>query len=545
MPIGAGENVAAGLSRGSRGGRRRREAEIARVLARHGLHALAGLLNVGQHAHRSGGAAHPTGEEWATAAELRAVLAELGPTFIKLGQLLATRADLLSPEYRRELASLQDAAPPASLELIREIVEQELTDGVAGSFAEFEEVPLAAGSVGQAHAAVLHNGARVIVKVRKPGVEEVIGLDLEILVNLAARASRRWPAAEAFDVIGLAQEFAGELRGQLDYIREACNAARFAANFAGNKEVHVPVVIWELTSSRVITLERLEGIKITDRDALDAAGVNASELARRAAVTVGEMVFAHGFFHGDPHPGNFFVEPDGRLGIIDFGIVGRLGDDLQAKVRGILLALDRRDPARLATALVVLQGPGVRVDRAALRSDLARVIDAHLGHGIGEATLGGVIRSLLEVIRRHRLRIPRDLSLLFRTVLLEEGIVQTLDPEFRLVESLSPLARQHLFASVTAAGLLGRARDTGLDLAELASELPGQVRRVLDVIDDGGFDVHLRASELEPLMERAERLGNRIALSVLAAALINTAGQAYSGGRRVRPLRSVGRTRRR
>jgi ubiquinone biosynthesis protein len=545
MPIGAGENLAAGLSRGSRGGRRHREAEIARVLARHGLHALAGLLSVGPRAHRSDGAEHPAGVEWATAAELRAALAELGPTFIKLGQLLATRADLLAPEYRSELASLQDAAPPASLELIREIVEQELTDGVAGSFAEFEEVPFAAGSVGQAHAAVLHNGARVVVKVRKPGVAEVIGLDLEILVNLAARASRRWPTAEAFDVIGLAHEFAGELRGQLDYIREACNAARFAANFAGNEEVHVPGVIWELTSSRVITLERLEGIKISDRAALDAAGVNASELARRAAVTVGEMVFAHGFFHGDPHPGNFFVEPDGRLGIIDFGIVGSLGDDLREKVRRILLALDRGDPARLATALLVLRGPGVQVDRAALRSDLASVIDAHLGHGIGEAALGGAIRSLLEVIRRHRLRIPRDLSLLFRTVLLEEGIVQTLDPEFRLVESLSPLARQHLFASVTAAGLLGRARDTGLDLAELASELPGQVRRVLDVIDDGGFDVHLRASELEPLMERAERLGNRIALSVLAAALLNTAGHAYAGGRRVRQLRSGERTRRR
>jgi ubiquinone biosynthesis protein len=195
MPSDAGENLAAGLSPGSRGGRRRREAEIARVLARHGLHALAGLVNVGQRARRSGGTTHRTTGEWATAAELRAALAELGPTFIKLGQLLATRADLLAPEYRRELASLQDAAPPASLELIREIVEQELTDGVAGSFAEFEEVPLAAGSVGQAHAAVLHNGARVVVKVRKPGVEKVIGLDLESCVDssttFARRATRR------------------------------------------------------------------------------------------------------------------------------------------------------------------------------------------------------------------------------------------------------------------------------------------------------------------------------------------------------------------
>jgi ubiquinone biosynthesis protein len=276
-------------------------------------------------------------------------------------------------------------------------------------------------------------------------------------------------------------------------------------------------------------------MKITDLEALQAAGVDRGELARNAALTVSKMVFVDGFFHGDPHPGNFFIEAGGRLGIIDFGIVGSLDEGLRATLRRILLALDRRDPDRLAAALIAVQGPGGRVDRGALRDDLASLIDEYLGHGAGEFGVGDVIRSTLDVVRRHRLRIPRDLSLLLRTVLLEEGIVAGLDREFRLVEVLGPYVRRHVFTGVTASALLHRLQDAGVDLAELASDLPSQLRHALNILDDGGFDVHLRASELEPLMSRAERLGNRIVLSVLAAALIDAGTQLFGRfGRRGR-----------
>ncbi len=387
---------------------------------------------------------------------------------------------------------------------------------------------------------MLHDGTRVVVKVRRPGVVELIERDLEIIGNLAARASRRSASAAAFDVVGLSQEFAGELRGQLDYVREARNAERFGVNFAGETGVHIPRAFLELSSSRVITLERLEGMKITDLAALQAAGVDRLKLAQNAALTVGKMVFVDGFFHGDPHPGNFFVEADGRLGIIDFGIVGSLDESLRATVRRILLALDRRDPDRLASALIAIQGPGGLVDRGALRDDLTSLIDAYLAHGAGEPGAGGVIRSMLEVVRRHRLRIPRDLSLLLRTVLLEEGIMAGLDREFDLVEALGPYVRRHLFAGVTAPGLLHRLQDAGVDLAELASDLPGQLRHALNILDDGGFDVHLRASELEPLMTRAERLGNRIALSILTAAMIDAGTQLLGSIRRRGRRRAAG-----
>ena len=522
--------------------RRHREREIVHVLTRRGLHFLTGILSLQPHAGHGDPELEGSGAAAVQARELRLALEELGPTFIKLGQLLSTRADLLAPAYTRELSKLQDAAPPAPADAIREIVESELPGGVAAAFAEFDPQPLAAGSVGEVHAAVLHDGTRVVVKVRRPGVAELIERDLEIMSNLAARASRRSEVAAAFDVIGLSQEFAAELRGQLDYVREACNAERFAANFAGETGVHVPRVFWELSSSRVITLERLEGMKITDVKALQAAGLDRRELAQNAALTVGKMVFVDGFFHGDPHPGNFFIEADGRLGIIDFGIVGSLDEGLRATLRRILLALDRRDPDRLAAALIAVQGPGGRVDRAALRDDLASLIDGYVDHRTGELGVGDLIGSMLDVVRRHRLRIPRDLSLLLRTVLLEEWIVAGLDREFRLVEALGPYVRRHLFTGVTASALLHRLQDAGVDLAELASDLPSHLRNALNILDDGGFDVHLRASELEPLVSRAERLGNRIALSVLAAALIDAGTQllgrlGHRGRRRVSGVR--------
>lgn len=516
--------------------RRRREREIGEVLTRHGLHSLTAVLSFERRRGREESELAPSNQTTVPARELRLALEELGPTFVKLGQLLSTRGDLLPSAYRDELSKLQDAAPPAPAEAIRETVESELPGGVAGAFAEFDPEPLAAGSVGEAHAAVLHDGTSVIVKVRRPGVEAIVEQDLEIIANLAARASRRSAAAADFDVIGLAQEFSGELRGQLDYIREACNAERFGANFAEEPGVRIPRVFWELTSSRVITMERLEGMKITDLDALRAAGVDLHELANRAALAIGKMVFVDGFFHGDPHPGNFFVEADGRLGIIDFGIVGTLDEGLRATLRRVMIALGRRDPDRLAAALIAIRGPGGNVDRDALREDLASLIDVYVGRGAGDIGVGGLIRALLDVVRRDRLRIPRDLSLLFRTVLLEEGLVAGLDPDFRLVEVLGPYAQRHLLGGVSVPRLWDRAQEAGVDLAELVTELPGYARRALEILDDGGFDVHLRASELEPLMSRAERLGNRIALSVLAAAVID-AGAQLRAGRRRRPRR--------
>lgn len=513
--------------------RRRRELQIGDVLLRHGLAYLAASLDFarGVTMRAQSGGRESRGELVTPPANLRAALEELGPTFVKVGQLLSTRGDLIPDAYRTELAKLQDADAPLAFGAIREAVEHELEGSIEESFATFESEALAAGSIGQVHAARLQDGSDVVVKVRRPGVVEEVQLDLEILQNLAARASRRWSAAEPYDVPGLIDEFAGEMRAQLDYLQEARNAERFAANFAGEPAVRIPQVFWDLTTSRMLTLERLAGMKVTDLDALDAAGIDRRTLAERAARISAKMVFEDGYFHGDPHPGNFFVEDGGRLGIIDFGIVGALDDTLRERLVSLLLAISRRDPNRLAAGLIALRASSGPVDRRGLRDDLAPLLDRYVGDAVGTVDLRRAIVETLEVARRHRLRVPRDLSLLLRTILLEEGIVEQLDPEFNFAQALGPYARRQLLAQLAPSALRRRLGLAGADLADLAIELPGELHRALGVLADGDFEVHLRASELEPMLARAERLGNRIAVSVLAAAAINAAVELLAARR--------------
>jgi ubiquinone biosynthesis protein len=462
-------------------------------------------------------------------------LEELGPTFIKLGQLLSTRTDLLSADYRTELSKLQDAAPAVPSEAVKDIIERELHAPADTAFASFDAVPLACASVGQAHSATLHDGTDVVVKVRRPNVVEDMEQDLEIIQNLAARAGRHSKTAARYDVVGLADEFVHTLRAQLDYLQEARNAERFSANFAAEEWVQIPRVLPNLTTSRVITLERIRGMKITDLTALDEAGLDRHALADRTALIVAKMIFEDGFFHADPHPGNFFIEPTGRVGIVDFGMVGSLDDRLREQLGRLLTGFLRQDSGRLADAMIALGTSTEDVDRRRLREDLGHLLERHFGRGIGEVSLRSVIREVLEIVRRHRLRVRRDLSLLFTTLIIAEGIVAELDPEFRFAEALAPYARRHLLAGITPAGAIQRLEQLGIDLAELTAALPARLNRISEAIDTDGLEIHLRTDEMDALLARVEGLGNRVAASVLAAALIGGVVQLATSRRRHRP----------
>jgi ubiquinone biosynthesis protein len=500
-----------------------RERQIAEILARRGMTYLVGVLGLERLVSWERGVRHrdPQKQFPAPPEDLRLALEELGPTFIKIGQLLSTRADLLPPAYQEELAKLQDSGPRVPADAVRDTLESELHASPEQAFASFDEEPLAAASIGQAHAATLHDGTEVVVKVRRPGVVEVVQQDLEILQNLAARASRRWETAARYDLVDLAYEFGGSLRAQLDYLREARNAERFATNFAQDRDVQIPRVFAELTTSRVITLERLYGMKITDLGALDAAGVERHALANRAAGVTAKMMFADGFFHGDPHPGNFFIQPSGRIGMIDFGLTGTLDDRLRERLRRLLVAFVREDPERLADALVGLGISTGQVDRSGLSQDLEKLLHRYFGRSVGEIALGPAIRELLSIARRHSLRLPPDLALVLGVVVIDEGIAAQLDPRFRFAEALAPYARRHILSQGSPDALRRRAAEVAMDFEELAVDLPGQLHRVLEVLASGGVELHVRTSELEPLLARAERVGNRIAVSVLAAALID------------------------
>jgi ubiquinone biosynthesis protein len=428
-----------------------RERHIAEVLVKQGLTQLAGALGlngIASRRHIGGGA------DTVAPRSLRLALEELGPTFVKLGQMLSTRGDLLSPAYRAELATLQDAAPAVAAAVVQHTIEQELG---SEAFAWLDLHPLASASIGQAHAARLHDGTEVVVKVRRPGAREQVEQDLAILERLAGQASRRLHKPAQFDWVGLAGEFARLLRAELDYELEGHNAERFAANFAGDHQVRVPHVYWQTTTADVITLERMRGIKMTDADALDEAGVDRRALAQLATRATAKMVFDHGFFHGDPHPGNFFVQPDGAIAIIDFGIVGTLDAQLRAELADLLAGLVRESPERVAAALIALGAATDRLERRALRQDLSVLLRRYSGRGVGEIPIGQAITDFLEISRRHGLRLPPDLALLAKTLIMEEGLAVTLDPDFQIGQALGPFRRTppagsaHLDRAVTSA----------------------------------------------------------------------------------------------
>ncbi len=489
--------------------------QIAQVLSHHGLGSLAGYFGLERFAPFRASERTTTRPE-----HLRLAIEELGTTFIKLGQILSTRSDLLPPEYQVELARLQDQAPPVPTAAIREAIVAELGRPITEAYASFDDRPLAAASIGQAHAATLLDGTPVVVKVRRPGVVEQVEEDLAILRRLADVASRRWPAAEGYDLPRLVDEFAEVLRAELDYLAEAQNAERFAANFADDAAIHIPRIYREASTARVLTLERVAGIKMDDPGALDAAGIDRPALARRATGIALEMVFEDGFFHADPHPGNLFVEPGGRIALIDFGMVGRIDEPEREKLAHLLLAIVSREPDRLVDACLALGVAHGPVDRDRLRDDLDALVGRYYDRPLGEIAIGPLLERALAVIREHRLHLPPQFALLLKTLIMEEGLGMTIDPSFHLTVVLAPYARRLLLRRYAPRRLARRFGQAGLDAAEVAADLPWHIRRLLADVERGGIEFAIRPAHFEPVLGQLERLVNRLVLGILAAAFI-------------------------
>jgi ubiquinone biosynthesis protein len=484
-------------------------------------------------------------EPYTTPEHLRLAIEELGPTFIKLGQLLSTRSDILPAEYLHELSKLQDSAPPVPPSTIGALIESELGGSPQEVFASFDTQPLASASIGQAHLATLLDGTHVVVKVRRPNINAVIETDLAILQNLANMASRRWEAAANYNLPGLVSGFALSLRRELDYLLEGRNAERFAANFAENPDVHIPRVFWNTTTSRVLTLERIVGIKVDDLEGLDHARVDRRDLATKATGVAVSMVFEHGFFHADPHPGNLFIEPGGRIGLIDFGMVGEVDDTLRQRLGVLLAALTGHEVERLASALLDLSVVKRPVDRDQLRADLVGFVGLYRGRRLGEVNVAGLASQLLALLRKHHLQLPQEIAVLLKFFLMVEGMGVRLDPEFNLGEVLGPYARQLEWDRFSPEALVRQLLTTGRDTAALAVDLPDRVRRLLDRLDASGFVIHVQPTEFEPMVERFERIGDRLVAGIITAAFIRGIAELASAdkerfGRWEGPLMGIG-----
>jgi ubiquinone biosynthesis protein len=510
-------------------GRPSRYRQIIEILARHGLGFIVGTLSLeGLHALRS--AASPgsnsskgskgsngQGNSVTAPERLRLAIEELGPTFIKLGQILSSRNDLLPAAYRDELAKLQDAAPPIPAEQVRAILREELGRPVDEVFAKFDMTALASASIGQAHAATLFDGTEVVVKLRRPEVVERVDEDLHILIDLALRASRHWEFARYYDLVAIAHEFAQTLRAELDYVREGRNVERITENFADDSAVHIPRVYWETTSSRMLTLERIRGIKFTDVVALDAAGFDRSLIAHRAARILLTMMLKHGFFHADPHAGNVFVEQGETIGLIDFGMVGEVDRGARDLLVRLVVAMTRYDASQLADAAIELGMGSAHVDRNALRRDLQRFLARYMGRPLGDVKFGAMLGELIDIMRVHHLRLPPDLALLVKTLGMAEGLAAQVYPPFDLMDVYVPLAQELMQQQFSPGQWARQLLLSGIDALQSGLELPQHLRRVLGDIERGGFEITVQPASFDPYLERLEQLVNRAILALLAS----------------------------
>jgi len=497
--------------------------EIAQVFIRHGFGELADALELLPYLalprrllRRGRPAAPPLGAPQ----RLRLALEELGPTFIKLGQILSTRPDLLPPAYIAELVKLQDAVPPAEWEPVRAQIEAELGAPPEELFTAFEPIPIAAASLAQVHTATLSDDTQVIVKVQRPNIETTIETDLEILFDLARLLQARTPLGELYDLPEIAEEFAATLRAELDFYREGRNADRFRANFADEPYLYIPQVYWDFTTRRVLVLEHISGIKIDDIEALDAAGYDRYHIALHAARMIIKEVLEDGFFHADPHPGNFVVMPGEVIGAMDFGMVGHLSHRTRTDLIRLYIVAVQMDEEGIVDQLIRMGVVRGALDRAGLRRDVARLLRKYHGMPLGAVRAREVVEEVMPIAFRHHLHLPSELWLLGKTLAMMEGVGLKLAPGFDIFAVSEPYVRRFMW-QMASPRVWGPPLVKGAsDWAELLSLIPRIGSQLLIRAERGELEVTISHKELGQALVRLDRLANRLSISVLLAALI-------------------------
>ena len=443
---------------------------------------------------------------------VRLAFTELGTTFIKLGQVLSTRPDLIGPEMARELAHLQTDVPADPPDVVRATIEAEFGKPLSNLFAQFEEVPLASASIAQAHLARLHSGEQVVVKVQHADIAGKIMSDLDILASLAELAEKHSSQARLYQPTAVVRQFRRTLLRELDFTFERRNLEDFAHNFAQDNTVHFPRAYPQCSTRRVLTMERLEGILGADSAALAASGADLNEFARRGANMYLQMIFRDAFYHADPHPGNLMLLPGEVVGVLDCGMIGRLDEELAEGLEEMLMAVVNHNSADLGEVILRLGSAPPATPRDQLRADLTDFVADYMGQSIQDMDLTAALNNLFEIIRRYHITLPAPLSLLLRTLAELEGTARRLSPEFSLAEVFGPFYTTMVSRRFSVRRVLGRFQHTYRDWERLVQALPRDLGDVLRRVRDGSFSVHLDHRHIDPVI-------NRLVLGVMTAAL--------------------------
>lgn len=473
--------------------------------------------------------------EGLTAAQsLRKAFAELGPSFIKLAQLLSSRPDLITERYADELKKLQDEVPPFAVRDVREIIEQDLRRPLDAVFANFEETPVAAASIAQVHKAVLLDGRRVVVKVQRPNIREHIESDIHIMSFVSELLENNVPESRFFNPSGIVEEFSRTVRKELNFVEEARNCVRFHRQLGGVEGIHIPKIYGDLSTERVLVLDMIDGVRIDHIAEIDRLGINKKMLARRALDIYFRQILEFGFFHADPHPGNILIESDGTLAFIDFGIVGRVSDELKEIISGTFMSLVKRDFDNLVDYYIELgmvpDDADVESFRREFKADLSDLLEPLYGLQLQDIRFTEFIDTVTRLAIKYNLRIPPDLLLIDKTLMLLENLCRQLDPEIDIIAASEPFASKLAVKHMDPSRIFSIGKRNIREFSELVRIFPGQIKRLVRKASRDDLQIKMYHVNLPEFMKDMDRASNRIAFAMIVSAIILSSAIMHAAG---------------
>jgi len=451
---------------------------------------------------------------------LRHTLERLGPTFVKLGQVASTRPDIIPDDFIVELRKLQDDVAPFPDDEAIALIESELGGPVSELFSVFDGSLVAAASLGQVYAATLPDGTPVVVKVQRPAVQESVDTDLDILLTQARFVAAHSEFGERYDVVEITSEFAAAVRGELDYLAEAQNAERLGRQFADDETVAFPAVHWEFTTQKVLTLERFEGIPMNRPDLLDEAGADRPQLAKRGIYAYLEQIFVDGFYHADPHPGNLFALPDGRVAFTDFGRIGTVSQVGRDQLADLFVAIIDNDVALAVDTLFAAAGSPGEIDLAELEREVSRLITKYYNKALNEIRIGELISEVLGLVRDHHLLLSSELAMLLTTLVVLEGLGRLLDPNFDFVAVTAPFARRITNARMAPDAVARSLMRSARRIMRIATDMPESFSRLLKRAGQGEFRIAVHPTGFDPIIKRFEEVANRLSFALVVSAFV-------------------------
>ncbi|MGM0599966.1 MAG: ABC1 kinase family protein [Candidatus Rifleibacteriota bacterium] len=454
------------------------------------------------------------------AERFREALEKLGPTFIKLGQILSTRRDLLPDDFIKELQRLHDKVPPFPYAEAKKLIEEEFGFPLEKLFAEFDDVPIAAASIAQVHFAKLTSGKHVAVKVQRPDIRKIIKVDIEIMISLAELLEEHIEGFKFFKPTQIINEFADSISRELNFNLEGANIERFGRQFKKEKTVYVPQVFHELTSDKVLTLEYIDGIKISDLDKLENNNLDRKKLALNGFNLILKQIFEHGFFHADPHEGNIFALKDNVICYIDFGNMGRVNTYQRDLFAELIHGIYKRDEIAVTQTIIKLSHSESFSTPDRIIKDVARFMDLYCYIPLKEIDLEVVSREIIKICKIHSLSIPPELFLMIKALTTAEGIGLLLDPEFNLVDNAAPYIRKIRLQRFSPERIFDQFTESGTEFLELLRDIPGEFRVILKMARKGKVKLELEHQGLDPMLDTYEQIGNLLCYAIVTAALI-------------------------